>query len=192
MKIYLNIITVNNKRMSSSNIEIKNIEPIINQELFKLLKHEMFTILDTINKDYNISDPLKDKYNDQISNIGIKFGIKKRNRRILPTELQCMGRKLDGHQCTRSKRPGNDYCLSHIKNLPYGRIDDTTYEETHKEMLNKKKGNSDQVNDDFIVTHIETIEDQKYLVDNNNNVYSYDIDNPTLLGKKINNTLQTV
>jgi hypothetical protein len=174
----------------SSNIEIKSIKPIINQDLFKLIKTEMLSILDDINKEYNISESLKDKYNDNISNIGIKFGIKKRNRRVLPNELQCMGRKLDGHQCTRSKRPGSDYCLSHIKNLPHGRIDDNTYDINNKNFKNKKKNAFEQINEDFIATHVEIIDNKKLLVDSNNNVYSYNIDAPVLLGRKVNNTLQ--
>lgn len=172
----------------SSNIEINSIKPIINQDLFKLIKIEMLSILDNINTEYNISDSLKDKYNDTISNIGIKFGIKKRNRRILPNELQCMGRKLDGHQCTRSKRPGSEYCLSHIKNLPHGRIDDNTYDLTNKTSKNKKKNPFEQSNDEFIATHVEVIDNKPLLVDSNNNVYSYNIDAPVFLGKKINNT----
>ena len=56
------------------------------------------------------------------------FGIKKRNRRVLPPELQCMGRKCGGGQCTRSKKPGHDYCLSHLKNLKYGSILDESIE----------------------------------------------------------------
>lgn len=173
----------------SSSIEIESIKPIINQDLFKLIKAEMLSILDDINRDYNITECLKEKYNDNISNIGIKFGIKKRNRRILPNELQCMGRKLDGLQCTRSKRPGNDYCLSHIKNLPHGRIDDKSYD-INKTNQQKKKQDSSIINNEFIQTHVEIINSMTVLVDSENNVYSYDIDTPVLLGKKINNTIQ--
>jgi len=172
----------------SSNIEIKTIEPIINQELFKLIKAELVSILDDINLKYNIQDSLKDKYNDNISNIGIKFGIKKRNRRILPNELQCMGRKLDCLQCTRSKRPGNDYCLSHIKNLPHGRIDDESFNMA-KLTSGKKKNAFTDTHEDFIATHVEMVDNKQVLIDSNNNVYSYNIDAPVYLGKLINNTI---
>ena len=46
-----------------------------------------------------------------INKIGSKFGVKKRNRRILPNDFQCMGRKLDGKQCTRGKRENSEYFL---------------------------------------------------------------------------------
>ena len=42
-------------------------------------------------------------------------------RRNLPKELQC-GKV--GQQCTRSKRSGEDYCLSHMKKTSNERIDD--------------------------------------------------------------------
>ena len=97
-----------------------------------------------------------------------------------------MGRKLDGLQCTRSKRPGNDYCLSHIKNLPHGRIDDETFDLNNKSSKNKKKNLFTQENTDFIATHIEIINNEKVLIDSNNNMYSFNIDAPVFLGKKIN------
>ena len=43
--------------------------------------------------------------------------MKKRNRRILNSNEQCMGRKIDGTSI-RSKRDKSDYCLSHQKGLP--------------------------------------------------------------------------
>ena len=170
----------------ANNIEIKNIKPIINNDLFKLIKQEISNILNNINTKYNIEDDLNELYSENISKIGVKFGIKKRNRRTLPNELQCMGRKLDGLQCTRSKRPGNDYCLSHIKNLPHGRIDDETFDLNNKSSKNKKKNLFNQENTDFIATHIEIINNEKVLIDSNNNMYSFNIDAPVFLGKKMN------
>jgi hypothetical protein len=170
----------------ANNIEIKNIKPIINNDLFKLIKQEISNILNNINTKYNIQDDLNELYSENISKIGVKFGIKKRNRRTLPNELQCMGRKLDGLQCTRSKRPGNDYCLSHIKNLPHGRIDDETFDLNNKSSKNKKKNLFNQENTDFIATHIEIINNEKVLIDSNNNMYSFNIDAPVFLGKKMN------
>ena len=35
--------------------------------------------------------------------------------------------EIDGEQCTRSRGNGCDYCKSHQKRLPHGRIDDDTY-----------------------------------------------------------------
>ena len=50
--------------------------------------------------------------------------LKKRNRKTLQNELRCMGRKIDGKQCTRRKKNGCEYCQSHYKKLTNGRIDD--------------------------------------------------------------------
>ena len=136
---------------------------------------------------YNLSiSDVRDYVKEDLNKIGIKLGIKKRNRRILPLDKQCMGRKLDGLQCTRSKRPGNDYCLSHIKNLPHGRIDDETFDLNNKSSKNKKKNLFNQENTDFIATHIEIINNEKVLIDSNNNMYSFNIDAPVFLGKKMN------
>ena len=40
---------------------------------------------------------------------------------------QCMGRKLDGKQCTRGRKDGTEFCKSHLNKLPFGRIDDDDY-----------------------------------------------------------------
>ena len=58
---------------------------------------------------------------------------------VLPKEVRCMGRKIDGEQCTRSRRNGCDYCLSHSKRLPHGRIDDPNYVKKVKGKRGRKK-----------------------------------------------------
>ena len=44
--------------------------------------------------------------------------------------------------------------------------------------------------DAYVLTHIETIDDQNYLVDDKNFVYSFDVNNPEFLGIKVNNTIK--
>ena len=56
----------------------------------------------------------------QIIIVILKKGIGKK----LDKELMCKGRKLDGEQCTRKKKDGYDFCQSHLKKLPNGRIDE--------------------------------------------------------------------
>ena len=48
---------------------------------------------------------------------------KKRKKTILKEGERCMARKQDGEQCTRRKKDTHEYCGKHIKNRPYGRID---------------------------------------------------------------------
>ena len=53
--------------------------------------------------------------------------MKKRNRRVLDNSIRCMGRKIDGKQCTRSRLKDCDFCKSHKDNLAHGRVDDPNY-----------------------------------------------------------------
>ena len=124
-----------------------------------------------------------DNYKSDILRMGLKMGIKKRNRRMLPNDLQCKGRKLDGEQCTRSRRNGSEYCLSHQKSLPHGRIDDNNYVKKIKGKRGRKKKS---IENDYISTHIEEINGTEYLVDDYDNVFTYDLNNSQFLGKKHN------
>lgn len=49
----------------------------------------------------------------------------------------------------------------------------------------KKKGRKKKVQDNVIETVEYTYEDITYLVDKNNNVYTYNLENPTMVGKKL-------
>ena len=163
-------------------MEINKIEPIIPQDIFKIFNDEISTILNSISIDYDIDDKeLIDKYSPNILNMSIKLGVKKRNKRVLPNEVRCMGRKIDGEQCTRSRRNGCEYCLSHQKSLPHGRIDDNNYVKKVKGKRGRKKKS---IENDYIATHIEEINGTEYLVDDYDNVFTYDLNNSRFLGKK--------
>lgn len=171
-------------------LDIGNIKPLISGDLFKVIKDEISSLLTKVLENNGIEiDNIAEKYDEDISKIGLKLGIKKRNRRSLPKELQCMGRKLDGLQCTRSKRSGSDYCLSHIKRLPHGRIDDDTYSCKQKGKRGRKKKPFDMNNGEYIATCVEILDEKKVLVDSDSNVYSYNINNPIYLGKKNGNKI---
>jgi hypothetical protein len=45
---------------------------------------------------------------------------------VVADETICLGRKMDGSQCTRKKYNNADFCKNHIKNLPNGRIPDVS------------------------------------------------------------------
>jgi len=175
--------------MTEKDINLVEIKPIIPNDLFKLINVELNKILEKICYDNNLnSDMILEKYANDISKIGSKFGFKKRNRRVLPFEFQCMGRKLDGKQCTRGKRDHSDYCKSHENKLPYGRIDEPFKFKETKVRGRKKK---DKLND-FIATHVEVIDGKNYLVDENNFVYTFNINNPEFLGIKQNNIINKI
>ena len=166
-------------------VNVSNIQPIVSSGIFKIFDEELSQILKNISSEYNLDyEILKTKYSADISNIGVKLGVKKRNRRVLPKDVQCMGRKIDMEQCTRSRRPGSDYCLSHSKRLPHGRIDDANFVKKQKGKRGRKRKSSSFNEQDYITTKIEVIKGIEYLVDEHDNVFSYNMNNPEYLGKK--------
>ena len=163
-------------------VNFNSIEPIITQDTFKIFEEEIITILSTISSEYNIDkETLIKQFLPNIINISIKLGVKKRNKRILPKEVRCMGRKIDGEQCTRSRRNGSDYCKSHSTRLPHGRIDDNTYVKKEKGKRGRKKKSLET---DYIATKVETINGKEYLVDEFDNVFKYDLNQSEFLGTK--------
>lgn len=175
-------------------MEDTKIQPIISAKLIKTFDELYVSMLNNIAEKYEINkDELADNFKLDSTKIAVELGIKKRNRRILDNNKRCMGRKFDGNQCTRSRRGNSDYCLSHEKNLPQGRIDDESFKPKEKGKRGRKKKIHAFANDEnYIATTREnfggTIE---YLVDVDKNVYTYNIERPVYVGKydSINNRL---
>lgn len=179
----------------NNQIVCPQITPLISNDIVKIFREEIADILKSVNRDFNLeisNEELITKYEPDISKLGLKLGIKKRNRRTLPKEVQCMGRKLDGLQCTRSRRNNSEFCLSHIKRLPYGRIDDDTYQVKEKGKRGRKKKVFTFDEEEYIATRSEIIDGTEYLVDKDNNVYTYDIEKPVFMGIKVGEVIQSV
>ena len=163
-------------------IDYNDIQPIINHESFKIFEDEMSSVLNNICHEYHLnSETVLKKYMPNMLNMSIKLGVKKRNKRVLPKEVRCMGRKIDGEQCTRSRRNGCDFCLSHSKRLPHGRIDDPNYVKKVKGKRGRKKKSLDS---EYIATKIQEINGVEYLVDEYSNVFTYDLNKSEFLGTK--------
>jgi hypothetical protein len=146
----------------------------------------------------------------------------------------CLGRKIDGTQCTRNKYNNNDFCKNHIKKLSNGRIDipldkstreeqvpiivQNQKEQTHltldhnsklvkeTDSLNKidiaesklskplktsKRGRKSKIqfdprqyDNEYITLWEDIVEGEKVLIDNANNIYTFDLDHPINIGKK--------
>lgn len=162
------------------------IKPPAPNELFKIIKEEVVNLLYKVAKDNRLSgEEFVGKYLDDISKIGVKMGIKRRNRRSLPKDLQCLGRKIDGQQCTRSRRNGEEFCLSHMKRLPHGRIDDPNFAGKEKGKRGRKKKEVVYNEEEYLCVHLELIKGKQYLVDENGNVFSYNLEAPKFLGKRV-------
>ena len=115
---------------------------IIKTPIFKLLIDEIDDIIKKIGEKYDLDyNELKD-IAFKNSKLAIKYGIKKRVKRKIEKCNQCMGRKIDREQCTRSRRDGTEFCRSHQKNLKYGRIDDNNFVDVQKQRGRKKKTDS--------------------------------------------------
>lgn len=179
--------------MTEKDFDLKKLTPLVSSDLFKFVNDEIKSIIEKIcnNNNLNCVDVLQ-KYNIDILNIGAKFGVKKRNRRVLPLDKQCMGRKLDGKQCTRGRKDNIEFCKSHQNKLPFGRIDDNEYFIKEPSKRGRKKKNNILNCNKYIITHIEEIEGNNYLVDDHNLVYSFDVNNPSFLGIKYNNILKKI
>ena len=163
---------------------METLKPIVSSKLLKLFKEVYDKTLLSIAIEYKLSpDQLLETYKLETSKIAFELGLKKRNRRILEDDKRCMGRKFDGEQCTRSKRKNSDYCLSHEKNLPQGRIDDTNFKPREKGKRGRKRKDHFFENDDnYLATTLEIIDNESYLIDSNKNVYTYCIENPKFIG----------
>ena len=178
--------------MTEKDFDLKKIAPLVSCELFKFVNDEVKTIIEKICNEYGLNyNQVLEKYNIDILNIGAKFGVKKRNRRILPSDKQCMGRKLDGKQCTRGRKGNTEFCKSHLNKLPFGRIDDEYNAKEPSKRGRKRKNNVLSCNK-YIVTHMEQLDGENYLVDDNNLVYSFDVNNPEFLGIKEDNKLKKI
>ena len=147
---------------SNNSSQIKN--PIHKKEIDKIVD----SILPFINKKYNITP-------------------KKRNRKHIPTCDMCMGRKIDGLQCTRRRLPNMEYCKSHCRKLPNGRVD----QPNPAPKVKAKRGRKRKVefaprqNDDEYATLWEKIlEGEKYLVDIKGHVFTYQNEKLTYIGNK--------
>lgn len=101
---------------------------------------------------------------------------------------KCMARKSDSTQCTRQPSGQSEYCKSHQKTLPCGRIDQQVINTPH---INKRGRKSKfkydpRLNDNDYITLFEDIADgMRVLSDFNRNIYSYDLNSPIYLGKKM-------
>ena len=149
--------------------------PMNNELLINGLMHvfnsHIGSILTDISNEYNLDlDSLKLKYiqqNEINFNVFNKKRPRKKNKTVTKEDL-CMARKADSHQCTRRRKSGCDFCGKHIGNLKHGRIDDAD------EYSN---------NDKFIHCSIKMIKGKEYLIDQNNIVYTNNVENPSILGK---------
>lgn len=211
----------------------------------EIIKRVVLETVPSLIKDYNsnLRKRCRGNVNGNVSENGLDDTI-------------CLGRKIDGTQCTRKKYNNNDFCKNHIKKLCNGRVDipleESNTEPAKIETLSapkhssntitiekekekgKEKGkekekeiktldiqqntlepvidnNTNNTNDlnstkpqktskrgrkskiqfdprqydnEYITLWEDIVEGEKVLIDNANNIYTYDLEHPVYIGKK--------
>lgn len=180
------------RNIMEGEFDMNQIKPLVSNDILKIVLDEIDSIMLKLSFKYSLPiSEIRDYIKDDLNKVGIKLGLKKRNRRVLPPDKQCMGRKLDSKQCTRGRyKEGSEFCKSHDNKLPLGRIDDE-YVQKEPSQRGRKKKNSKK-SSEYILTRIKTIGEINYLVDDRNFVYSFDTNNPRFLGIKVDNTLKSL
>jgi len=139
----------------------------------------------TDNTTFVINKLISERIKTVLDGVANKFGINekdlkeflildsdKQQKKILSKQCeQCMGRKQDGKQCTRKRKPNIEFCGKHENNRRYGRIDDD------KTII--MTNNSRDIMR-FVKKNINGLE---YLIDDKNNVIDFsDIESPEFIG----------
>lgn len=116
-----------------------------------------------------------------------QISTKRRSRKVIPENEQCMGRKLDNHQCTRRRLPNSEFCKSHRRKCPYGRYDEENIVSKVKAKRGRKRKvefDERQINPEYVTLWEDIVNGDKCLVDIKGNVYTFDLEHPKFLGKK--------
>ena len=179
---------------NSNNTTNNNSNPKENNELRDLCTNIIMLLYFQSNNSSQVKNPMHKKEIDKIVDsilpfISKKYNItpKKRNRKHIPTCDMCMGRKIDGLQCTRRRLPNSEYCKSHSRKLPNGRVDqpNPTPKVKAKRGRKRKVEFDPRQNDNEYATLWEKIlEGEKYLVDIQGHVFTYQNDKLTYIGNK--------
>ena len=154
-------------------------------DLITYVINKVYEVKYESNANINKKDLISLVFNSAIKVYKIKP--KQRNRRIIDKNKCCMGRKLDTLQCTRKRLEGQDYCLSHVKNRPNGRIDETMVVKKAKGKRGRKRKNNydpKQVDENYSTLWEVIINNEKYFVDIWKNVFTFDLEKPKFLGRQ--------
>ena len=110
------------------------------------------------------------------------FENKRRSRAAIPYYERCSGRKADGEQCTRRRKEDSDFCGTHIKGTPYGKLQANSIDVP----LIKQKN-----------IWVEDIKGINYFIDDDGNVYNHEDVlsnklNPIVIAKYTKNSVTSV
>jgi flagellar hook assembly protein FlgD len=113
-----------------------------------------------------------------------------------PKSMRCMARIHDNTQCTRKYRDASTkLCGSHTNSLPYGRIDDHDMQKVNERKKGRQSKHKSDIELDqidltkYIKTEIISIDGTDYLIDENNVLFENN-DTNTIVGRKLENTIE--
>jgi len=116
----------------------------------------------------NQSDFLKFIFDyNGISLLKDDFQKRKRVKNSIPIQIRCCAKRANGEQCTRRKKGENDFCGTHCKGIPYGKIQ---HNQTDVSVTKQKK------------IWVQDIKGINYYIDDVGNIY----DHEDVLSNKIN------
>ena len=138
-------------------------------------------------------------------NINTNTNTKISNKKVILVDSRCEGRIIDNTQCSRRKYKKNKFCKSHLR-ISFNENDNTNTNTNTNTITNtitpidtqittlsikNKRGRKRKVLVDqrrydieYETLSSELINGHKVLIDNNHNLYTFDITNPVYLGKK--------
>ena len=116
----------------------------------------------------NQSDFLKFIFDyNGISLLKEDFQKRKRVKNSIPIQIRCCAKRANGEQCTRRKKGENEFCGTHCKGIPYGKIE---HNQTDVSLTKQKK------------IWVQDIKGINYYIDEDGNIY----DHEDVLSNKIN------
>lgn len=160
-----------------------------NEEDMKEFLQVIISQIYLINKIDKTQIKIEEDIDEIILSLDGKFQIKHktRKRKTISKDEMCMGRKMDLKQCSRHRQEGSEFCKSHSRNLPKGRID----EDVPPPKVKAKRGRKRKIifdermfNKDKLTTFAIVINDKKYLSDIKGNIFTFDKNKPQYLGIK--------
>ena len=87
------------------------------------------------------------------------FSKRKRVKNIVPAQMRCCAKRANGEQCTRRKKENHEFCGTHIKGIPYGKVDG----DNNESYLAKKRN-----------IWVQDIKGIHYFIDSEHNVYNHE------------------
>ena len=101
---------------------------------------------------------------------------------------------MDFSQCTRKRKDGTEFCGSHIKNRPNGKIGDdgSCFHKKKGKRGRKRKNYNNQVGENEILTTKIYIGNELYLKDKHDIIYTYNQEYPVIVGKYDNESKKII